>query len=88
VYDFSRSIQGPNDADEWEACLTHHYLRSDGPFGDDPITFIDATPAELRDAAGRDDWSEETMRRKSSAGLPSQSIETSEQSQSFLRQLN
>jgi hypothetical protein len=46
------------NAAEWEACLTRHYLRSDGPFGSGPITYIDATPAELRTAAGRDDWSE------------------------------
>jgi len=48
---------------EWEACLTRHYLRSDGPFGDGPISFIDATPAELRLASGRDDWSEEAARQ-------------------------
>lgn len=47
---------------EWEACLTRHYLRSDGPSGDGPITFIDATPAELRAAAGRDEWSDEATR--------------------------
>jgi hypothetical protein len=51
------------NAAEWEACLIHHYLRADGPYGSGPITFIDATPAELRTAAGRDDWSEEDARQ-------------------------
>lgn len=50
-------------AAEWEACLTRHYLRSDGPSGNGPITFIDATPSELRTASGRDDWSDETARQ-------------------------
>src|SRR5258707_2639014 len=47
---------------EGEDCLTRHYLRSDGPFGDGPIFFIDATPSELKAAAGREDWSEEAAR--------------------------
>jgi hypothetical protein len=38
-------------ASEWERCLTYHYLRSDGPLGGSPITFLDGTPAELAAAA-------------------------------------
>lgn len=37
---------------EWERRLTAHYLRSDGPLGGAPITFIDATPAEIAIASG------------------------------------
>ncbi|SEE27345.1 hypothetical protein SAMN05444161_5296 [Rhizobiales bacterium GAS191] len=36
---------------EWERCLTCHYLRSDGPLGGSPLTFLDATPSELAAAA-------------------------------------
>src|SRR5262249_7157744 len=32
---------------DWERRLVHHYLRSDGPSGGTPLTFLDATPAEL-----------------------------------------
>lgn len=32
---------------QWEERLVAHYLRSDGPSGGGPLTFIDATPAEL-----------------------------------------
>jgi hypothetical protein len=32
---------------EWERRLTFHYLHSDGPLGGAPLTFLDATPAEL-----------------------------------------
>jgi hypothetical protein len=62
VDDSTRLRREQDKAAQWEACFTHHYLRSDGPFGDGPITFIDATPAEIRDAAGRDEWSEEAAR--------------------------
>ncbi|MPY76168.1 MAG: hypothetical protein GEU87_18140 [Alphaproteobacteria bacterium] len=36
----------------WEERLVAHYLRSDGPFGGVPLTFLDATPAELASASG------------------------------------
>lgn len=39
------------DGKDWEKCLTDHYLRSDGPYGGSPITFLDATPVELAAAA-------------------------------------
>lgn len=39
-------------AGEWERRLTAHYLHSDGPLGSGPITFIDATPAEIAIVAG------------------------------------
>ena len=41
------------NAEAWENCLTEHYLRSDGPYGGTPITFIDATPEELAAASGK-----------------------------------
>src|SRR5271165_6873779 len=45
---------------EWERCLTHHYLRSDGPLGGSSITFLDATPAELAAAAVEHGVAEQT----------------------------
>lgn len=47
------------NADAWENCLTEHYLRSDGPYGGTPITFIDATPEELAAASGQHGRAEE-----------------------------
>jgi hypothetical protein len=49
----TNDISGP----EWELLLTKHYLLSDGPSGSAPLTFLDATPAELCKAVinfGRD----------------------------------
>ena len=37
---------------ELEELLVVHYLRSDGPSGGAPLTFIDATPAEIATATG------------------------------------
>ena len=47
------------NAGDWERCLTGHYLRSDGAYGGAPITFIDATPAELAAASGQQDVGDE-----------------------------
>src|SRR5260370_577341 len=47
------------NAEAWENCLTEHYLRSDGPYGGTPITFIDATPEELAAASGQHGRAEE-----------------------------
>jgi hypothetical protein len=38
--------------DAWETRLVIHYLRSDGPSGGGPLTFVDATPAEIATATG------------------------------------
>jgi hypothetical protein len=48
---------------EWERCLTLHYLRSDGPLGGTPLTFLDVTPAELASAAQADGLTEEGAQR-------------------------
>ena len=32
---------------EWEARLVAHYLRSDGPYGGAPLSWLDATPGEI-----------------------------------------
>jgi hypothetical protein len=45
---------------DWERCLTSHYLRSDGPLGGSPLTFLDATPAELAAAAAEYGVTEDT----------------------------
>ena len=45
---------------QWERCLSDHYLRSDGPLGGSPITFLDATPAELAAAAVEHGVTEQT----------------------------
>jgi len=50
------------DGKDWEKCLTDHYLRSDGPYGGSPITFLDATPVELAAASGRG-WEPEDAAR-------------------------
>ena len=54
---FESQIQCPSalisTAQQWETALTRHYLRSDGPFGATPLSFIDATPEQLALAAGR-----------------------------------
>lgn len=42
----------------WERRLTDHYLKADGPFGGTPLTFLDATPAELANASGLSDIDE------------------------------
>jgi len=47
------------NAEAWENCLAEHYLRSDGPYGGTPITFIDATPEELAAASGQHGRAEE-----------------------------
>lgn len=39
---------------QWEKALVNHYLSSDGPYGATPITFLDATPAELAIAWSND----------------------------------
>lgn len=44
--------------DEWEERLVFHYLRSDGPSGGAPLTFLDATPAEIATASGFADLDE------------------------------
>lgn len=33
--------------EEWETRLVQHFLRTDGPFGGTPLSWMDATPAEL-----------------------------------------
>lgn len=50
------------DGKDWEKCLTDHYLRSDGPYGGSPITFLDATPVELAAASDRGWGPEEATR--------------------------
>lgn len=45
--------------DEWETRLLAHYLQLDGPNGGGPLTFLDATPAEIATASGIDHLSEE-----------------------------
>ncbi len=45
-------------SDEWEERLVFHYLRSDGPSGGAPLTFLDATPAEIATASGIADLDE------------------------------
>src|SRR5262245_57451794 len=40
-------------AQQWETALARHYLRSDGPFGASPLSYIDATPEQLALATGR-----------------------------------
>lgn len=40
-------------AQQWETALTRHYLRSDGPLGASPLSYIDATPEQLAVAIGR-----------------------------------
>ncbi len=37
--------------EQWEQRLVSHYLRSDGPLGGSPLTYLDATPAEIAIAA-------------------------------------
>ncbi len=48
-------------AREWERLLTEHYLHADGPFGSSPLTYIDATPAELAVAADLTDISHDAV---------------------------
>lgn len=36
---------------EWENRLVAHYLRSDGPYGGAPLSWLDATPGEIAAAA-------------------------------------
>ena len=48
-------------AKEWEECLQSHYLRTDGPSGSAPLVSLDATPSELRSAAGLEDLSDEEV---------------------------
>lgn len=42
---------GALSAAEWERRLVIHYLRSDGPSGGAPLSFLDATPAEIATAS-------------------------------------
>lgn len=49
--------------DEWEERLVIHYLRSDGPSGGAPLTFLDATPAEIAAASGVANLDEESAQR-------------------------
>jgi hypothetical protein len=44
-----------NNPGDWEIALKEHFLYSTGPYGDLPITSIDATPEELREAINRGD---------------------------------
>ncbi|WP_375553882.1 hypothetical protein [Roseovarius mucosus] len=46
-----------NNPRDWEIALKQHFLYTTGPYGDLPITSIDATPEELREAIGRGDLS-------------------------------
>lgn len=48
-------------AKEWAECLQDHYLRTDGPSGNTPLDSLDATPSELRTAAGLEDLSDEEI---------------------------
>ncbi|PCM45949.1 hypothetical protein [Marinobacter sp. ANT_B65] len=48
-------------AKEWAECLQDHYLRTDGPSGSTPLDSLDATPSELRTAAGLEDLSDEEI---------------------------
>lgn len=45
----------------WEECLKQHFLYTTGPYGDLPLTSLDATPEELREAIGRSDLPVETV---------------------------
>lgn len=47
--------------EQWEERLRAHYLSSDGPYGSSPITYIDASPSELRIAAGLHGFSEKQV---------------------------
>lgn len=49
--------------EEWERRLVDHYLRSDGPYGGAALNWLDATPAELATAIGREDLSEDEVQR-------------------------
>lgn len=51
----------PFTSEEWEKSLQNHYLRTDGPYGSTPLTTLDATPSELRFAAGLDEYSDEEV---------------------------
>lgn len=51
-------IRAVLSASEWEARLSAHYLRSDGPLGGAPIEYMDGTPAEIAIAAGLDNMSD------------------------------
>lgn len=44
---------GLRNGGDWERVLARHYLRSDGPYGDAPLRFLDATSEELARAVGR-----------------------------------
>lgn len=46
-----------NNPHDWEIALKQHFLYTTGPYGDLPLTSIDATPEELREAIGRGDLS-------------------------------
>ncbi|MGN7754686.1 hypothetical protein [Sinorhizobium sp. 22678] len=48
---------------EWEKILVEHYLRSDGPSGSTPLTFVDATPAEIATATGFENLNEDLAQR-------------------------
>lgn len=48
------AIRGILSPEKWEERLVSHYLSSDGPFGGTPLTFLDATPAELANASAID----------------------------------
>ncbi len=48
---------------EWEKILVEHYLRSDGPSGSTPLTFVDATPAEIATATGIENLDEDLAQR-------------------------
>ncbi len=43
---------------EWITSLQHHYLSTEGPYGDSEIINLDVTPAGLADAIGMDGYSD------------------------------
>ncbi|WP_164940820.1 hypothetical protein [Bradyrhizobium zhanjiangense] len=48
----AHALDGTLSPAEWEHRLVVHYLRSDGPSGGAPLSFLDATPAEIATASG------------------------------------
>jgi hypothetical protein len=60
--------------DEWEERLVAHYLRSDGPSGGAPLTFLDATPAEIAIASGIANLDENSAQQAFLAHFDSHSI--------------
>ncbi|MGP4713010.1 MULTISPECIES: hypothetical protein [unclassified Psychrobacter] len=46
---------------EWITSLQHHYLSTEGPYGDSEIINLDVTPAGLADAIGMNGYSDEEI---------------------------